>query len=386
MDPKQETVKIDMSGKSSKSVLATEKSEKVTKDDSKKESLRSKRKVPDSKPSAEPNEKKINSPSKRIGVMPRLKRPEPGAIPLLPIDEKFKTRWHIEGIIGKGGYGEIYLAIDMKLAEEVAIKAEPMVRKGQIARRMILEQEVLLKLQGKPHVPLIFGSGHTDKFNYIVLQLLSINLGDIRRTSPTRKLSKTTVGRITVQAIAAIRDLHEIGYLHRDIKPANMCFGITPRTRHVLMLLDYGLVRRYKDSDGEWRPQRAKAGFRGTQRYVSTRVHRRLEQTPADDMVSLMYTAFELLAGELPWRNLEQSDDIWKIKEAVHFGHIEYFNGMARELFDFSKLVSGLDPIVDPPYATLQTCVKKLYSPKKLSDPYDWEENFKEAILEKTID
>ncbi|KAF1765756.1 hypothetical protein GCK72_005709 [Caenorhabditis remanei] len=386
MDPKQETVKTDMSGKSSKSVLATEKSEKGTKDDSKRGSSHSKKTITDSKPqSAEPNEKNLNSPTKRIGVMPRLKRPEPDSVPLLPIDEKFKTRWHIEGIIGKGGYGEIYLAIDMKLAEEVAIKAEPIVRKGQVARRMILEQEVLLKLQGKPHVPLIFGSGHTDKFNYIVLQLLSINLGDIRRISPTRKLSKSTVGRITVQAIAAIRDLHEIGYLHRDIKPANMCFGITPRTRHVLMLLDYGLVRRYKDSDGEWRPQRAKAGFRGTQRYVSTRVHRRLEQTPADDMVSLMYTAFELLAGELPWRNLEQSDDIWKIKEAVHFGHIEYFNGMARELFDFSKLVSGLDPMVDPPYATLQTCVKKLYSPKRLSDPYDWEENFKEAILEKTL-
>ncbi|CAP31839.1 Protein CBG12956 [Caenorhabditis briggsae] len=335
--------------------------------------------------SVEPSEKKMPSPNKRLGVMPRLKKPEPDSVPLIPIDEKFKKRWHIEGIIGKGGYGEIYTAIDMKIAEEVAIKAEPMERKGKVARRMILEQAVLVKLQGKPHSPLILGSGHTEKFNYIVLQLLSINLGDIRRMSPTRKLSKSTVGRITVQSIAALRDLHEIGYLHRDVKPANICFGITPTTRHVLKLLDYGLVRRYKEADGEWRQHRAKAGFRGTQRYVSTRVHRRLEQTPADDMVSLMYTAFELLAGELPWRNLEKSDDIWKIKEAVQYGHIEYFSGMARELFDFSKLVSGLDPMVDPPYATLQTCVKKLYSPKKLTDLYDWEENFKEAILEKTL-
>ncbi|PIC45414.1 hypothetical protein B9Z55_005442 [Caenorhabditis nigoni] len=335
--------------------------------------------------SAEPSEKKMPSPNKRLGVMPRLKKPEPDSVPLIPIDGKFKKRWHVEGIIGKGGYGEIYTAIDMKIAEEVAIKAEPMERKGKVARRMILEQAVLVKLQGKPHSPLILGSGHTEKFNYIVLQLLSINLGDIRRMSPTRKLSKSTVGRITVQSIAALRDLHEIGYLHRDVKPANICFGITPTTRHVLKLLDYGLVRRYKEADGEWRPHRAKAGFRGTQRYVSTRVHRRLEQTPADDMVSLMYTAFELLAGELPWRNLEKSDDIWKIKEAVQYGHIEYFSGMARELFDFSKLVSGLDPMVDPPYATLQTCVKKLYSPKKLTDLYDWEENFKEAILEKTL-
>lgn len=386
MNPKQ-APKTDNSGKSSRSTLVADQSEKVTKDDSKRDSPSKKvsnnQKAP--KPSTEQSDKNVVSPTKRLGVMPRLKRPEPDSVPLIPIDEKFRKRWHIEGIIGKGGYGEIYLAIDMKRAEEVAIKAEPIIRKGKVAKRMILEQEVLLKLWGKPHVPLIFGSGHTDQFNFIVLQLLSINLGDIRRMSPTRKLSKTTVGRITVQSIAALRDLHEIGYLHRDVKPANICFGITPKTRHVLMLLDYGLVRRYKDPDGEWRSHRPKAGFRGTQRYVSTRVHRRLEQTPADDMVSLMYTAFELLAGELPWRNLEKSDDIWKIKEAVHFGHVEYFTGMARELFEFSKLVSGLDPMVDPPYATLQTAVKKLYVPKKLSDPYDWEDNFKEAVLEKTL-
>uniref|UniRef100_A0A1I7T4S7 non-specific serine/threonine protein kinase n=1 Tax=Caenorhabditis tropicalis TaxID=1561998 RepID=A0A1I7T4S7_9PELO len=312
--------KTDNSGISSKSCKTAEQSERGTKEDSKVDPPTSKRLfVSDEKekPSTEPIDNKIVSPTNRLGVMPRLKRPEPESVPLLPIDEKFRKRWHIEGIIGKGGYGEIYLAIDMKMAEEVAIKAEPKIRKGKVAKRMILEQEVLVKLQGKPHVPVIFGSGHTEQFNFIVLQLLSINLGDIRRMSPTRKLSRTTVGRITVQAIAALRDLHEIGYLHRDVKPANMCFGITPRTRHILMLLDYGLVRRYKDSDGEWRPHRSKAGFRGTQRYVSTRVHQRLEQTPADDMVSLLYTSFELLTGELPWRNLEKSEDIFKIKESI---------------------------------------------------------------------
>lgn len=62
-----------------------------------------------------------------------------------------------------------------------------------------------------------------------MLQLLSANLGDIRRMSPTRKLSKSSVGRIAVQAIAALRDLHDVGYLHRDIKPGNMCFGITSK-------------------------------------------------------------------------------------------------------------------------------------------------------------
>uniref|UniRef100_A0A8R1I6N4 non-specific serine/threonine protein kinase n=1 Tax=Caenorhabditis japonica TaxID=281687 RepID=A0A8R1I6N4_CAEJA len=345
----------------------------------------------------------IKSPVKKKGVLPRPKRPSGETTTLLPIDEKFRSRWHIEGLIGKGGYGEIYLAIDMLWAEQVAIKAEPKERRGCVARRMILEQEVLLRMQGKPHVPMMFGSGHTEKLNFIVLQLLSINLGEIRRLSPTRRLSKSSVGRIIVQAIAALRDLHEIGYLHRDVKPGNMCFGITPKNRHVLMLLDFGLVRRFKNTDGEWRAPRLRAGFRGTQRYVSMRVHKRLEQTPTDDITSLLYSAIELIAGELPWKDLEKSDDILKIKEAVvsdrivfhinnfiflmfqHYGHVEMLHQSARDLFGFVKIVSGLEPNSELPYAILQTHVRKLYAPKRLSDPYDWEEEFKQASCEKTV-
>lgn len=382
MNPKH----VEGAEKSAKSAVATEFSAKMSKEESTKESSVSKRTVRKDqivKPNNEKSARSLKSPTKQFSVVPRLKRPDPTSTPLMPIDEKFRKRWHIEGIIGKGGYGEIYLAIDMKLAEEVAIKAEPLVRKGKIARRMILEQAVLVKLQGKPHVPWIFGSGHTENFNFIVLQLLSANLGDIRRMSPTRKLSKSSVGRIAVQAIAALRDLHDVGYLHRDIKPGNMCFGITSKTRHVLMLLDFGLVRRYKDPDGEWRTHRVKAGFRGTQRYVSTRVHRRLEQTPTDDMVSLLYTLIELLAGELPWRNIENSDAIWKMKDELHHGQIDHFHESSQELIEFSQLVSRLDPMSELPYTTLQASVKKLYLPKKLSDPYDWEENFKDALLEK---
>uniref|UniRef100_A0A1I7XGH9 non-specific serine/threonine protein kinase n=1 Tax=Heterorhabditis bacteriophora TaxID=37862 RepID=A0A1I7XGH9_HETBA len=141
-----------------------------------------------------------------------------------------------QGIIGHGGYGEIYYAIDVKCAEEVAIKVEPRRHRGYTAKRMILEQ------------------------------------------------------KYTLQAIAALRDMHCSGYLHRDVKPANMCFGITPQTRHILMLVDFGLVRRYKQLNGITRPLRPKAGFRGTVRYVSIRVHDRKDQSPADDLVALLYS------------------------------------------------------------------------------------------------
>ncbi|VDM59552.1 unnamed protein product [Angiostrongylus costaricensis] len=223
------------------------------------------------------------------------------------------------GMIGHGGYGEIYYAIDIRNSDEVAIKVEPKRRKGRLVKRMILEQKVLLRLQGRPHVPKMIASGNDNKINFIVMQLLSVNIGDLKKQSPVKRLGRSSVGRILQQAIAGLRDVHLCGYIHRDVKPANMCFGISPQhlhlifshkalqTRHILVIVDFGLVRRYKNIDGTTRPLRPKAGFRGTVRYVSIRVHDRVDQGPADDLVSLMtyiHTSFgsqQIILGDFIW-------------------------------------------------------------------------------------
>ncbi|CAI5441133.1 unnamed protein product [Caenorhabditis angaria] len=330
-----------------------------------------------------PKQKIKNKKRKNISpILPKIKKfeTETGTESLLKIDEMFRNRWHIEGLIGKGGYGEIYLAIDMNRAEEVAIKVEPQKRQGKLARRMILEQKILVTMQGKPHVPMIFASGRTDKNNFIVMQLLSINLGEIRKASPVENVSRGTTGRILLQAIGALRDLHEIGYVHRDVKPANMCFGINRKNRHVLYLLDFGLIRRFKTETGERRRAREKAGFRGTNRYVSLRVHSRLEQTPADDMESLLYTAHELLIGDLPWKYLESNIEIKQNKILMRFEPSKYFTN--PDLLNFAEAIYSLDPQIDPPYTKLQEILTPLIGDKKLDDPYDWEEQYYEAIDE----
>lgn len=62
--------------------------------------------------------------------------------------EKWKVRntskYHLQGLIGRGGYGQIFFAMDSRGEElrGVAIKTELKIRKGKIAKRMILEQKV----------------------------------------------------------------------------------------------------------------------------------------------------------------------------------------------------------------------------------------------------
>ncbi|WKX98641.1 hypothetical protein Q1695_013939 [Nippostrongylus brasiliensis] len=319
-------------------------------------------------------------------MLPRIKRAVTGQS-LLPLDEVLRGRWLIKGLIGHGGYGEIYFAVDVRSAEEVAIKVEPKKRKGRTVKRMILEQKVLLRLQGRPHIPKMIASGHINKINFIVMQLLSVNIGDLKKASPVKRLGRSTVGRIMQQAVAALRDIHLGGYIHRDVKPANMCFGITPKTRHILVIVDFGLVRRFKNLDGTTRPLRPRAGFRGTVRYVSTRVHDRIDQGPADDLVSLAYSGLELLIGDLPWKYIVKGEDVKQAKLELQTAPPQTSLLMltCESFQDFCHAVFSLNTEEEPNYAALQTLLTEMVGDRKMSDPYDWEMNYREAIEEFTL-
>ena len=152
--------------------------------------------------------------------LPKVKRPSKPT--LMGPEEFLRGRWMIRGLIGQGGYGEIYKALDLHEGEEVAIKTELRKKRNRTNRRMILEQKVLLRLQGRPHIPKMIASGHDDRMNFIVMEMLSLNVSDLKKQSPVKRLSRSTVGRIMQQAVAGLRDIHTAGFLHRDVKPANM--------------------------------------------------------------------------------------------------------------------------------------------------------------------
>lgn len=87
--------------------------------------------------------------------------------------------------------------------------------------------------------------------------------------------------------LTGLRHLHEAGYLHRDVKPGNCCIGYYNQSE--VYVLDFGMTRPFRNADGTIRTAREYAGFRGTVRYASPNVHKRLETGPGDDLVSLLY-------------------------------------------------------------------------------------------------
>ncbi len=137
-----------------------------------------------------------------------------------------------------------------------------------IGFHVVAQVSVLKRMQGCPHVCKYLHCGHFEEHNYLVMELLGMNLSELRRrlTSPRQSFSPATTVRLVVQMIQSVAALHNVGFLHRDIKPSNFAVGAAPQRRQQCIMIDFGLARKYRLPNGQIRPARDVAGFRGTAR------------------------------------------------------------------------------------------------------------------------
>jgi len=101
--------------------------------------------------------------------------------------------------------------------------------------------------------------------------------------------------------IKRIQVVHEERIIHRDIKPDNFLVGGTDQTKSTVYIIDFGLAKCYKSSDGEHIPFRDGKNLTGTARYASINTHIGYEQSRRDDLETIGHVLLYFLKGSLPW-------------------------------------------------------------------------------------
>ncbi|XP_056324196.1 tau-tubulin kinase 1 [Danio aesculapii] len=300
---------------------------------------------------------------------------------ILPPHCMVKDRWKVLKKIGGGGFGEIYEALDLLTRENVALKVESAQQPKQVLK---MEVAVLKKLQGKNHVCKFIGCGRNDKFNYVVMQLQGRNLADLRRSQPRGTFTMSTTLRLGKQILESIEAIHSVGFLHRDIKPSNFAMGRLPSTFRKCYMLDFGLARQYTNTNGEVRPPRTVAGFRGTVRYASVNAHKNKEMGRHDDLWSLFYMLVEFAAGQLPWRKIKDKEQVGQIKE--RYDHRMLLKHMPSEFNVFLEHVLALDYYTKPDYQLLMSVFENSMKERIITEnePYDWEKSGTETNISAT--
>ncbi len=146
--------------------------------------------------------------------------------------------YHILDLIGVGGMGEVYRALDTKLGREVALKLLPgeFVHDPERIARFGREAQLLAALN-HPHIAAIFGLEDNGGVPALVLELVEgETLADRIGRGP---MSINEARPIARQIIEALEAAHQRGIIHRDLKPANV--KITPNG--TVKLLDFGLAK-----------------------------------------------------------------------------------------------------------------------------------------------
>ena len=147
-------------------------------------------------------------------------------------------RYEIRSKIGEGGMGEVYLAQDMKLNRNVALKILPanVADDRDRMNRFVREARAASALN-HPNIITIHEIDHTDSIHFIATEFIDGETLRQRIQSAPMKLGEAL--DVAAQIASALSAAHYAGIVHRDIKPEN----VMRRRDGIVKVLDFGLAK-----------------------------------------------------------------------------------------------------------------------------------------------
>ena len=248
--------------------------------------------------------------------------------------------------IGKGNFGSIYKAQNIRTNELVAIKVESIARETKLLKR---ESQILQYINGQDGFPELKWFGLDERNYYMVMNLLGESLLSIKDFFGELDMKETLL--IGIQMIERIKTLHQNLLVHRDIKPENFIFGLGSK-KTKLYLIDFGFTRRYTNDNGIHIPIRTECSLLGTPNFVSLNVHKGYEASRRDDLESAVLIMIYLHMGELSWESITTKEEIIKAKE-----DIIYDRDIPELLIDLLVYIRRLSFEEEPEYEYILECI-----------------------------
>ena len=232
----------------------------------------------------------------RIGAtIPGQTAPGIAAQELVP-GTVFANRYRIDQIIGRGGMGVVYKAVDAQLDETVAIKTLPgdvMSRSPEDLERFKREIRLARKITHR-NVLRTYDYGEAEGVYFISMEFVrGYTLAELLEEAPSHQMVPRVGMGIARQICRGLEAAHEQGIIHRDIKPQNVLIDHKGEVK----LMDFGIARMAEAHEGM-----TQAGLIvGTPHYMSPEQVQGKQLDPRSDVYSMGVMLYEMLAGQKPF-------------------------------------------------------------------------------------
>ncbi len=209
---------------------------------------------------------------------------------LLRVRTQFRN-YTLESIMGVGGMGTVFKALDLNLQRHVALKILRKEFSSSEEDVGKLEREArITAMVNHPHVVKIFSFGSDHGQFYLAMELVEKgSLDDLLELQG--QVAELQVLEIGIQVASGLAAAHKIGLIHRDVKPGNILFA----DAHTTKIVDFGLAIVMEEEAAQ------RGEIWGTPYYVAPE---KLDNRPEDfrsDIYSLGGTLFHALAGRPPY-------------------------------------------------------------------------------------
>lgn len=251
----------------------------------------------------------------------------PGSGQTIGVGSLVRDRFQIEGVLGEGGMGSVYYALDLLKQEAgdenpyVAMKVmHPEIASAELTFMALQREAKRAQDLAHPNIVTVFDLDRVDGIVYMTMELLRGQDSEQYILDRQEELDPETARSIVNDVSAGLSYAHSRGITHADLKPQNVFLAEDGRAK----LLDFGIARAHRAN----KPDAIEEIFSGyTPAYASPEILGGEKALPSDDVYALGCIAYFYFTGHHPFDRLpatEARDRGLKPKRPRHMRRAEW--------------------------------------------------------------
>lgn len=220
-------------------------------------------------------------------------------------------KYLIEGELGRGGMGVVYLAADTQLHRKVALKVlSPALAQDPSFVENFRREAQIVASAYHPNIVHVHSMDVVD--GQTIIDMEYVDGGTLARHVERGRLDIEAAIRMASEVLGALDWCHSEGLVHRDIKPSNILFDRAGRAR----VADFGLAGAYaKILEKAMRGSASSGILWGTPRYAPPEAWDGAPPSPAWDVFATGVVLYESVTGQPPF---DTSNPLTALKEMAH--------------------------------------------------------------------